>query len=144
MLNYLYQQGAFMKKKILIILSIWLILSVTFGVCYKIFGPKNLKPASIQPINSGANAAKDPFKSIGLEIANISLKNTKQNTLPFIKKMEEFGASDIKVHKIKNRSKFHKTLPLVIIGGKKYANKTTCVIVSYQYKDKKYEVGDCK
>lgn len=135
-------QGNFMKKKILIILSIWVILSSAFGFYYVKHGPK---PKKVQkPIKTGYKAAKEPFKSLGAEIVNIELKNTKQNKQPFIKKMYDFGAKNVVIRTEINSSKFAKSLPDVIIGGKKYKNKQVCTIVLYEYKGKNYEVGNCK
>lgn len=132
-----------MKKKIIIILSIWVILSIVFGICYKKFGPKPKGPI-ITPISSGAKTAKEPFKTIGLAAAKTSLKHNKPIIAPFAKEMKEFGAENIKLQIEKNSSKVLKTLPPVVIGGKTYKNKTICAIVSYEYKGKKYEVGTCK
>lgn len=133
-----------MKKKILIILSIWLVISVVFGICYKNFSHKYSKLVTIQPISTGYKAAKEPFKTIGLEIANITLNRTGHNRKPFINKMREFGAKKIVIDTRTYQPKFAKTLPPVIIGGKKYENKSVCTIVSYEYKGEMYEVGNCK
>lgn len=133
-----------MAKKILIILGIWVFLSVLFGFYYVKFGPKRVKIMNVMPIQTGYKAAKEPFKTVGMTIAEIIIKNTKQNTTPFIDKMYEFGATDVVITTEKNESKFKKTLPKVIIGGKTYENKVECTIVSYKYKNKNYEVGTCK
>lgn len=137
-------KGAFMKKKICIILSIWLILSIAFGVYYTNSKPKPKKTFKPSPIKYEAKAAKEPFKSIGIEIVNIHLNKTQQNTAPFIKKMYEFGAEDVVITTEKNRSQVFKYLPTVFIGKEKYEKKKICTIVSYKYKGKKYQVGDCK
>ena len=132
-----------MKKKIIIILSIWVILSTIFGICYKKYGPKPLVP-QISAINSRARAAKEPFKTIGMAAAQTSLKRKKPILAPFAKEMREFGAENISLQIEKNSSPVSKTLPPVVIGGKTHKYKTICAIVSYDYKGKRYEVGTCK
>lgn len=134
-----------MKKKIITILSIWIALSVGFGIYYMKFGPKKSKKIlNMQPISSGYKAAKEPFKSIALEIVDIELRQTKQDRKPFIKKMYEFGAENVVVKTERNGSTIAKTLPDVIIGGKRFEKKQFCAIVSYKYKGKNYETGNCK
>lgn len=132
-----------MKKKIIIILSIWVVLSTLFGIWYKKYGPKPKGP-QIQPISSGAKAAKEPFKTIGTAAAETVLKQRKPNFIPFAKQMKKFGAENVKLKIERNNKQFSKALPVVIIGGKKYKNKTICAIVSYDYNGVKYEVGTCK
>jgi hypothetical protein len=134
-----------MKKKIITILSVWIALSIGFGVYYIKFGPKMPKKVEImQPISSGYKPAKEPFKSIAQEIVNIEFRKTKQDKTPFIKKMYEFGAKNVVVQTKQNASTIAKTLPDVIIGEKRFKKKQFCVIITYQYKDKNYETGDCK
>jgi hypothetical protein len=134
-----------MKKKIITILSVWIALSIGFGIYYINFGPKKpQKILNMQPISSGYKAAKEPFRSLALEIVSIELRQTKQNKKPFIKKMYEFGAKNIIIKTETNSSEVAKTLPDVIIGGKKFKEKQTCTIVSYKYKGKNYEAGNCK
>lgn len=132
-----------MKKKIIIILSIWVILSTIFGICYKKYGPKPKGP-HIKPISSGAKAAKEPFKTIGMAAVETSLKCNKPVLAPFAKEMRELGAENINLQIERNSSSITKSLPPVIIGGKTHKNKTICGIVSYDYKGKRYEVGTCK
>lgn len=132
-----------MKKKIIIILGIWVILSTLFGIWYNFSGPKYTN-TNLTPISSGAKAAKEPFKTIGMAAAETSLKYNKTVLLPFAKQMQKFGAENITLQLERNNRQISKTLPPVIIGGKKYKNKTLCAIVSYDYKDKRYEVGTCK
>ena len=124
-----------MKKKIITILSIWIILSIIFRIWYKKNGPKHPK-IDVKPISSGAKAAKEPFKTIGMASIETTLKYNKPILVPFAKQMRELGAENIKLN--------IETLQTVIIGGKKYKNKTICAIVSYDYKGDKYEVGTCK
>ena len=134
-----------MKKKIITIISIWIALSIIFGIYYINFGPKKpRKLKTMQPITSGYKAAKEPFKSISLEIVDIELRQTKQDKKPFIKKMYEFGAENVVVKTERNGSTIAKTLPDVIIGGKKFEKKQFCTIVSYKYKGINYETGNCK
>lgn len=134
-----------MRKKIITILSIWIILSIGFGIYYIKFGPKPPKRIlNMQPISSGYKAAKEPFKSIALEIANMELRQTKQDKKPFIKKMYEFGAENVIIKTETNASQIAKTLPDVIIGEKKFEKKQICAIISYKYKGQNYEAGSCK
>ena len=132
-----------MKKKIIIILGIWVILSTLFGIWYNFSGQKHTN-SNLTPISSGAKAAKEPFKTIGMAAAETSLKHNKPILAPFAKQMQKFGAENITLQLERNKKRFSKTLPLVIIGGKKYKNKTLCAIVSYEHKGTKYEVGTCK
>ena len=132
-----------MRKKIIIILSIWIILSIIFGIWYKKNGPKHPK-IDVKPISSGAKAAKEPFKTIGMASTETTLKYNKPILVPFAKQMRELGAENIKLNIETSKNTMSETLPTVIIGGKKYKNKTICAIVSYDYKGDKYEVGTCK
>lgn len=133
-----------MAKKILAILGIWIISSVLFGFFYIKSTPRERKNLNSSVIKSGYKAAKEPFKTIGINIAQITLNKTKQDTKPLIKKMYEFGATDVIITTKKNISPIKNTLQPIVIGGKTYKNKVECSIVSYTYKNKKYEVGTCK
>ena len=54
------------------------------------------------------------------------------------------GAENVVVKTERNGSTIAKTLPDVIIGGKRFEKKQFCAIVSYKYKGKNYETGNCK
>ena len=132
-----------MTKKILIILGIWIIASIIFGITYTKNNPKP-KRLKQTPITTNAKMAKEPFKSIGKEISQKALENNEYNFKPFINKMKARGANNILITTHLNQSPVSKTLPPVIIGGKTHKNKVKCSIVSYEHKNKKYEVGTCK
>mgnify|MGYP003296797874 CR=1 FL=1 len=133
-----------MKKKILIILGIWILISGLFALLYPKMNPQKKKLNETEIISSGAKLAKEPLKSIGKAAAEVALKNENANLKPFAEQMQKYGATEIKIIIETNKSRFEKSLPTVIIGGKEYKNKTKCSIVTYEYENEKYEVGVCK
>ena len=130
-----------MKKKIFIIIAIWILISSIFAIAYTI---KTQPKSKHKPIRYEGKMAKEPFKSIGIKMAEIALENKNVQLTPFIKELKEAGAEDIRMVIEINKSPVEKTLPPVVIGKKVFKNSTECGVIKYTYKGETYVVGTCK
>ncbi len=106
-----------MKKKIGIILSIWIIASLIFAITYIKQNPKP-KKLELKPITTGAKAAKEPFKSIGKEISKIALNNDKYDLKPFTKQLLEKGATNVVIQTHINSSPIKKHFQQLLLAVK--------------------------